>query len=73
MLGPQLFGGSADGVQRREVELLHRDAGAGRGVCDARGGVIALVGVADGEDDVCALHGERLGRLVAEPGVGAGD
>ena len=63
-----VVGGVADAVQRRQVELLHRDDGvrAGRGV-DAVGGFLALVEVAHGEHDVRALVGEHGGGVVAEP------
>src|SRR4029077_11360257 len=73
VIGAQLVGGRADGLQRRQVELLDGDTGAGGGPGDEVGGSLALFDIAHGEHDVCALGGERGGGLVAEPGVGAGD
>ena len=62
-----------DGLQRRQVEFLQLDAGAGRGLLDAVRGILALVDVAYGQHDVRALGGERGGGLEAEAGVGTGD
>src|SRR6202011_2199011 len=43
VVGAKLFGGGPNGVQRRQVELLQRDAGAGVALGDQGGGFFALV------------------------------
>ena len=71
--GLQFVGGGADRLQRRQVELLQRHAGARVGPGDQVGRGLALLDVAYGEHDVRALRGERRRGLIAKAGVGAGD
>ena len=69
----KLVGGGPDGVERGQVELLDRHAGARGGPGDQVGRGLALLEIADGEHDMRALRGECRRGLVAEAGVGAGD
>jgi hypothetical protein len=73
VVGPKLFCGNANGLQRRQVEFLQGHVDVGTALADQRDGVLALVEVAHRQHDVCALGGECGRGLVAEPGVGAGD
>ncbi len=69
----EFVGGLAHACQRRQIELLHAHNGIGALRGQAGLGVVALVEVADGEDDVCALVGQRGSSFVSDAGVGARD
>ncbi len=73
MIGPQLPRRGADGVQRRQVELLQHDVGVWARGGDPRGGVLALVEIADRQHHVGPVRGQCESGLVAETGVGSGD
>ena len=73
VVGAQLLGGLAGGLQRCQVEFLQRDVGIRGAPLNQQCGILAFVEVAHREDDVRALFGQRGCGLEAEAGVGAGD
>ena len=63
----------AEECLQREVQALEAELGARGAFPDAGEGLVALVEVAHGEDDVCAVLGQGSRRLQPEAAVGAGD
>ncbi len=69
----ELGGEGPHGLEVAEVKGAELELGVGDGAADRLRRLLALLAVADGQDDLRSRPGELARRDQAEPAVGAGD